>query len=717
MQIPQDELNSSLTKLSNALTNHAPLDQIKIFFENYKQLAGERTFTHQFRISDSQIGSYYLPLLHAAVLAGHIPATDFFIKQGASLTGASNANAINLAVLKGDYEMVERLVEKYKVDVNTIFRPPLINQELILRYLMNKGFDPSTVTSGTSMIHQCAVKNDIATLQIINKIAAEHNLTINYDKPAKDSTPLSLASGKESLTFFIAKGANVNASIFDEETPLHTAVRNNNLETVILLLQAKARPDGNVEDTDFTPFLLAAYRGQIEIARLLYTYGANIKHICVDSDEDLHRTALHNAIEEKRLAFLEFLLKDLKFDPNFTPILPSTERIKWVTPLQFACREVNYDAAQLLLRYGADPNAVSDVLALTEPTDETKFNFIKLLLSHGADVKNVEVPATLPTQPHSLKLIQDCKELYNAIAINDLVAVHKLIVENKDLVSVMLPNGDTLLHFILKSLESSPADDILSLLKLLADQSGHLYTKDKAGKLPLDYAREKNFHDVVEILTLELERQLDLTLTDDTIPVIHHLLSGYKLLRHNTHIPQGIRIFIDEMLANLKILEPDNIKQIEALDQTTCVRKLFVARFDTLNTFIETGEVISQKTVDRLSALIHKSQVELASRQKFGLLPAMTFTESEVEILLRSLINLHHICNNQLRAGQASLGSSLTTKEMSLDDAPTPAPAATSLPEQSVAATTTVGFYSAKRKENPVREPEKSKRDKPPPKP
>ena len=101
------------------------------------------------------------------------------------------------------------------------------------------------------------------------------------------------------LDFLIRNGEDVNrkAGTSGIRTPLYYAVRRiwekeKRLETVNFLLQRGAEVDARYS-RNFTPLLLAAYKGRAETARLLLLAGANI-----EAKDDTGETALRKAIRQ-----------------------------------------------------------------------------------------------------------------------------------------------------------------------------------------------------------------------------------------------------------------------------------------------------------------------------------------------------------------------------------------------------------------------------------
>lgn len=705
--------------LIGALKQGFPLERIVELYEGYKQIADDAIFSKQLNQiwhgeeMHSHIGNPKANrLLRVATIYGHQQAFEFFLQQGASLTNKANShNLLQLAVIGGYPHLVMKLVRKYEFPVEDIRFPPAQNHAQVLSFLMGVGFNPCHLTSGTSMIHLCAMTDDMTTLKIIDQLAKEHNILVDYGiHDGTNITPLMYAASSSELSleviaFLINHGADVNATDKDSETALQNAVAANQFEKVKLLLELKADPDGNPKKVQVrTPFLYAAaHTGNVDIARLLILHGANPRRGYVTDDKEgkYFKTPFHSAIEENDdTEFIKFLLTEVRMDPNGKDVLPpSVKDCTWLTPLQCACSVLDDKAVQLLLQYGADPNyvikngkdhalmqVVPAPLALGDPKvdDEVRINIVKLLLSYGADFNVYAKFMPVVNPPPYLKLILDCFPLQDAVANRNISAIRKLLDQNLDLACVKFVNGDTLLHSVIKCIDQGTSEDQLAVLNLLAKKSNHLFTADMTGKLPRDCAAAKGLLNVVELLTSDLDKQLALSLNDDVMSVINDLLSGYKTLSPTTVIPQGIQIFITDMMTSQKIIEPDNV---EPLDQSARLASLFIARFTTLASFMEIPGLVYECTIIRINKLLAQSEIAYSNRQKFGLLASMPFTDIEAQILFRAICNLHRICNNELQLRQKS---ELKLKDMHLG--------VYSLTTHT--AQNPMGFHQNKRKEN-----------------
>ena len=120
-------------------------------------------------------------------------------------------------------------------------------------------------------IHKAAFRGDIEKIKTLIKEGANPNALTRGGL-----TPLMLAvqKGHKDITaYLITHGADVNAKGENGFTALHSACLHRNYEIAEVLLDngadVNAREDGN------TPLMLAAYRDDVKLVRLLLSRGAD----------------------------------------------------------------------------------------------------------------------------------------------------------------------------------------------------------------------------------------------------------------------------------------------------------------------------------------------------------------------------------------------------------------------------------------------------------
>lgn len=181
---------------------------------------------------------------------------------------------------------------------------------------------------------------------------------------------------------FIDEGTDINQKCPYEflygETPLHIAVKQNNLDCVKFLLFNDATTD-EIDMKHRTPLFVAVSEGLVDCVRILLSYGAspNIK-------DNRQQTPLYMAIVFYKMKIVRLLI-EYGADVN--------EPVNGDTPLHIACRTSRKKCVRYLLEHGADPELRNN--SGKKPIEYCSRDSIKALIeSYGwIDVK--EPVATL----------------------------------------------------------------------------------------------------------------------------------------------------------------------------------------------------------------------------------------------------------------------------------------------------------------------------------
>ncbi|XP_054709757.1 ankyrin repeat domain-containing protein 50-like isoform X2 [Uloborus diversus] len=278
------------------------------------------------------------------------------------------------------------------------------------------------ITKGLRLLHYAAFQRDFDALCLLLQLGADPNL---MDEAGY--TPLHICAEKgynELIELLVEFGARIRftelnpndeahgdpprATIADE--PLRLAIRNEEHETVQLLLEHGANPnalyylgheinlvnpmdtrsielllafgaDPNARDLQgLTPLMKACRNSQaLDTLHLLVRNDADVNAM---STED-HRTSLHYAVLFENLQAVEILIGH-----NARVCFPLEQTRP--PPLYFAVLRGNCQILELLLSAGADVNAASTVvgsalhLAMTEKIPN-QIQVVKTLLRHGAN--------------------------------------------------------------------------------------------------------------------------------------------------------------------------------------------------------------------------------------------------------------------------------------------------------------------------------------------
>lgn len=140
------------------------------------------------------------------------------------------------------------------------------------------------------------------------------------------------------LLFLILTKFNLKAqNIFD-------LARSGNVATMQVYL-AKHPEDIDLQsEQGTTPFLLACYRGNNDVAKFLANHGADMKKCYLDG------SALYAVIFKNNIEMLDFMLQ------NNVGANDSCQFQQLGFPIHFALNLKRYDVIELLLNHGADVN-------------------------------------------------------------------------------------------------------------------------------------------------------------------------------------------------------------------------------------------------------------------------------------------------------------------------------------------------------------------------
>ena len=218
---------------------------------------------------------------------------------------------------------------------------------------------------------------------------------INAAEP-DGTTPLHWAVRADDLAKvnkLLAEGADAKAANRYGITPLYLACQNANPAMIERLLKAGADPNA-VSTEGETALMTVARTGVVEAAKVLLDHGAK-----VDAREEWHgQTALMWAVDEQHPAMVKELIAH-GADVNAVSNINMWERQKtaeprdkWLplgglTPLLFAARQGCIECEQILLEAGAridttDPDGISPVLIAII---NGHYDAAAFLLNHGAN--------------------------------------------------------------------------------------------------------------------------------------------------------------------------------------------------------------------------------------------------------------------------------------------------------------------------------------------
>jgi beta-lactamase regulating signal transducer with metallopeptidase domain len=195
----------------------------------------------------------------------------------------------------------------------------------------------------------------IAVLLAISPLRATVAVTQEAAQPTRELTAIDRAlfeaaegGDLDRVASLMASGANVNAILYGDGSPLIAAARRGRLAVVQQLLDAGADPDLRV-DGDGSPLIMAAANGHLDIVTLLLNRGASVDRI-VQGDEN----ALIQASANGHLPVVQLLVArgaDVNTRILANQIGPGTG--EWRTPLSQARKGRHAAVEAYLLSMGA----------------------------------------------------------------------------------------------------------------------------------------------------------------------------------------------------------------------------------------------------------------------------------------------------------------------------------------------------------------------------
>ena len=292
-----------------------------------------------------------------------------------------------------------------------------------------------------------------------------------------DNTPLHQACRDGNLEValdLIEKGAPINARNSKQRTPLHLAIRNGHLEIVKALITAKANV--NIK-ADYKTSLDFAFQSEnLEIVNALIEHRAD-----VNEGDILGNTYLHHGVMDGRTEKVKLIIKaganiNAINDSRYTPLhyagmyggLEITKElikagadinarnIEEETPLHFAVAEDNLEVAEELIKAGADVNAKDN--HGNTPLHHRRFaaelfhthDIAETLIKNGADINirnnEGEIPALPAAMTELFNRLWRGTPLLTAMHSNDMGAFQTLLNDYTYDVNEKLTGGWTILH-------------------------------------------------------------------------------------------------------------------------------------------------------------------------------------------------------------------------------------------------------------------------------
>lgn len=287
----------------------------------------------------------------------------------------SDAESLIDKISKGDYE---ELLQNPKNYSTILLVATWLEKNDLLEDVLERGAPIDVKDAcGRSALHLAATIGNVEAI----KLLIDHGMQVDAWENRQKVTPLHCAASKgklECVKALIAYGADVNAAIKINKSPLHFAVQGLAVSCVKELLEHGAIPNSSQVYTE-TPLHIAAALGSSEIISHLLDHNAAVDVQCGFDKV----TPLHLAAGEGDPICCQLLI---------TKGQASVEcrNHKQQTPLHLAALSQCAETMELLLKAGANPNAMdidgrtplhSSIVKATRTCD-----CVRLLLKKGVQV-------------------------------------------------------------------------------------------------------------------------------------------------------------------------------------------------------------------------------------------------------------------------------------------------------------------------------------------
>ncbi|KAK2599167.1 hypothetical protein QQS21_005357 [Conoideocrella luteorostrata] len=370
------------------------------------------------------------PLLHAVTRGGNPEAARMLLKHGANpnqasdegetpLHAAAQANLVEMAALLLQHGADMTL--RYKSNRTPLHIAASCGHTEMVQLLLDDGADPALVDSANLTAFELAI----------------------YCGGHVDAAK-ALVKRKSSID----EGSDSGLRL------LVRAVTDCNAKLVQLLLEHDVSPNTNDPKSDHVPLYKAAWKGDVDIVRLLLKHGAEVNIRCWAGD-----TPLHEALRSKHLDVVRQLL-----EAGAKPTVANDEGIQ---PLHLAVDLGDTAIVKELLSRGADVAVTKEDgwTPLANAAMEGHNGLLKELLENGGDVRQVT--------PHG--------PLLCAVAgAGNTEAVRLLLSHGAD-VSEADENGRT-------ALQDAVEDGNIDMVKMLVQHGADVSVADVDGYMPLQLA-------------------------------------------------------------------------------------------------------------------------------------------------------------------------------------------------------------------------------------
>ncbi len=393
---------------------------------------------------------------------------------------------------------------KYETSETPLHWASSVGNIEIVNFLIKKGVDVDIKNNrGATALHLAIINGHLDVVKKLIELRARINITDSQGK-----TPLQLAVSCEAcdiVEYLLQVGANPNISCpFIDRSTDDIGELDYNLYT-----QAK-----ELEGAKCSPLQLAAFLGNLDIIKLLITYGADVDAVC----ESKMYSCLHMAVFgitycvnreiREELEVLNFLLSN-----SNSPNLINSRDHEGKTPLHMAVSANHKETIRVLLEYRASllEFRKGGYTVFHDAVDKGNLDIVKLLLDNSDEQAKLINCVYIPVEENGDDICLQLSPLHVAISAYIYFLKRKEdSLESFNIIKYLLSystldiniknfDGETPLHYAIKYIE----DDELALAlinELLTAKNINLFIKDQTNRTPFDWAIENNRNKILQAL-------------------------------------------------------------------------------------------------------------------------------------------------------------------------------------------------------------------------
>ncbi|KAJ3052559.1 hypothetical protein HK097_006057 [Rhizophlyctis rosea] len=310
-----------------------------------------------------------------------------------------------------------------------------------VKMLLKEGADVDAVIEGCTALHRAANEGHVEIAKVLLESGAK------VDAKSSERAP------SAGFRRHRQGGAKMGPMKFDEATPLHLAAWRGHLELVRVLLAFKPLLNERTSSNQWgTPLYLAVANAHLDVTKLLLENGANVNVGNVD-----HETPFYRAANDGRADVTALLLS---YGANVNGHPEAYE-----TPLHAAVRGGHVEVIKILLEKGAKVNRLGTYRTSGPPSIFTDHHF-----QNG----NTFTPLHLA-------------------AYHNRHIITQLLLEHGATIDVTDKYNDEPLHW-------AAYRGHIDVVRVLADKGAPLNTKNTNGRTPFDAALRKGHKNIAKLL-------------------------------------------------------------------------------------------------------------------------------------------------------------------------------------------------------------------------